>query len=448
MTVPTPRLPTSMNEAFRILARAFTACALLGTAAAAPAQGVRNGDYIVAVVNTELVTAGEVALRMARLREQAATPGGPRLPAEAELRKQVLDALIDERVLTTHARDSGVRIEEPEVDRAVQGAAAQNQLTVAQLRERLKDEGLDMPRFRTNLRDMMMVERVREREVGLRIRVSDEDIDRYLAAQAAASGRQAELNIAQILVTVPEGAGPDVVQQRRARAEQALTRLRAGENFEAVAREMSQDGNREAGGVIGLRPAERLPDAFVAAVQTLKDGEVATSLLRTGAGFHVLKLIERRQADATRITQTRARHLLLRVSPQLSADVAARRLNEYKAQIESKRRAFEELARQHSEDGSAAQGGDLGWASPGQYVPEFEEALNRLPTGGLSEPVVSRFGVHLIQVMERRETKLEAKQVREQARAVLREQKFEPAYLEWTRELRARAYVELREPPQ
>ena len=447
MTVPTPRLPTSMTEAFRFLARAFTACVLLGTVAAALAQGVRSGDYIVAVVNTELVTAGEVALRMARLREQA-TRGGPRLPAEAELRKQVLDTLIDERVLTTYARDSGVRIEEPEVDRAVQGAAAQNQLTVAQLRERLKDEGLDLPRFRTNLRDLMMVERVREREVGLRIRVSDEDIDRYLAAQGAASGRQAELNIAQILVTVPEGAAADVVQQRRARAEQALARLRAGENFEAVARELSQDGNREAGGVIGLRPAERLPDAFVAAVQTLKDGEVATSLLRTGAGFHVLKLIERRQADATRITQTRARHLLLRVSPQLSADVAARRLNEYRAQIESKRRSFEELARQHSEDGTAALGGDLGWASPGQYVPEFEEALNRLPTGGLSEPVVSRFGVHLIQVTERRETKLEAKQVREQARSILREQKFEPAYLEWTRELRARAYIELREPPQ
>ncbi len=447
MTVPTPRLPTPMTEAFRFLARAFTACVLLGTVATALAQGVRSGDYIVAVVNTELVTAGEVALRVARVREQAAR-GGPRLPAEAELRQQVLDALIDERVLTTFARDSGVRIEEPEVDRAVQGAAAQNQLTVAQLRERLKDEGLDMPRFRNNLRDLLMVERVREREVGLRIRVSDEDIDRYLAAQAAASGRQSELNIAQILVTVPEGAAPDVVQQRRARTEQALARVRAGESFETVAREMSQDGNREAGGVIGLRPAERLPDAFVAAVQTLKDGEVAASLLRTGAGFHVLKLIERRQPDATRITQTRARHLLLRVSPQLSADVASRRLNEYKAQIESKRKTFEELARQHSEDGTASLGGDLGWAGPGQYVPEFEEALNRLPTGGLSEPVVSRFGVHLIQVMERRETKLEPKQVREQARSILREQKFEPAYLEWTRELRARAYIELREPPQ
>ncbi len=447
MTVPTPRLPTPMTEAFRFLARALTACALLATVAAALAQGVRSGDYIVAVVNTELVTAGEVTLRLARLRELDAR-GGPRLPAEAELRQQVLDALIDERVLTTFARDSGVRIEEPEVDRAVQGAAAQNQLTLAQLRERLKDEGLDMPRFRNNLRDLLMVERVREREVGLRIRVSDEDIDRYLAAQAATSGRQSELNIAQILVTVPEGAAPDVVQQRRARTEQALARVRAGESFDTVAREMSQDGNREAGGVIGLRPAERLPDAFVAAVQTLKDGDVAASLLRTGAGFHVLKLIERRQPDATRITQTRARHLLLRVSPQLSADVASRRLNEYKAQIESKRKTFEELARQHSEDGTASLGGDLGWAGPGQYVPEFEEALNRLPTGGLSEPVVSRFGVHLIQVMERRETKLEPKQVREQARSILREQKFEPAYLEWTRELRARAYVELREPPQ
>jgi peptidyl-prolyl cis-trans isomerase SurA len=199
--------------------------------------------------------------------------------------------------------------------------------------------------------------------------------------------------------------------------------------------------------VLGLRPANRLPDAFVEPVRELKAGDLAPALLRTGAGFHVLKLVERRDAGAFSVTQTRARHILLRPSPQLTREAAARRLAELKRQIQSGSRSFEQLARDNSEDGSAAQGGDLGWAMPGQFVPEFEETMDKLPLGGISEPILSRFGVHLIQVVERRQQSLDAKQQREQARNVLREQKFEEAYLEWLRDLRARAYIEMREPP-
>jgi peptidyl-prolyl cis-trans isomerase SurA len=224
--------------------------------------------------------------------------------------------------------------------------------------------------------------------------------------------------------------------------------VQKGEAFAAVAKEISEDGNRENGGEIGMRPASRLPDVFVEATKSLKSGEVTSTLLRTGAGFHILKLIERRDAAAGRVTQTRARHVLLRPSAQLSAEVASKRLSDYAKQIESGARSFEDIARQYSEDGSAAAGGDLGWASPGGMVPEFEEAMNALAVGGLSAPLVSRFGVHLIQVLERREIALEPKQLREQARSVLREQRFEQAYLDWTKELRARAYVEMREPPQ
>jgi peptidyl-prolyl cis-trans isomerase SurA len=256
-----------------------------------------------------------------------------------------------------------------------------------------------------------------------------------------------ELNLAQILVTVPEGADEATVAGRRARAESALARVRRGEPFEVVARELSEDGNRERGGEIGLRVASRLPDVFVEAVRGLASGEVRPELLRSGAGFHVLKVVERRDAGTFRVTQTRARHILLRPSAQLSAEVAARRLSEYRRQIETGARSFEDIARQFSEDGSAPQGGDLGWFNPGTMVPEFEEASNRLPLGGLSQPVLSRFGVHLIQVLERREVAVDPKQLREQARAALREQKFENAYLDWARDLRARAYVEMREPP-
>jgi peptidyl-prolyl cis-trans isomerase SurA len=422
---------------------------LLAAAIPAAAQGAsapRTADYIAAIVNQELVTAGEVNQRIARVRDEAAR-NNQRLPADAELRRGVLDALIEERVIITYARDSGVRIDEAELDRAIASVATQNQVTLAQLRERLRRDGMDYARFRANVRDQMLIERVREREVQGRIRITDGEIDNFLAKQRGATSGEVEYNIAQILVSVREGASDAEVEQRRARAQSALDRVRAGEPFEAVAREMSEDANREKGGEIGLKPADRLPDLFLEAVRPMKTGDVSTTLLKSGAGFHVLKLVERRDGQAVKVTQTRVRHILLRPSPQVGAEAAARRLNELKGQIESGNKRFDELAREHSEDGSSVQGGELGWALPGTFVPEFEEAMNKVPVGGLSNPVASRFGVHLIQVMERRNVTLDSKQVREQARNALREQKFEDAYAEWVRDLRSRAYIEMREPP-
>jgi peptidyl-prolyl cis-trans isomerase SurA len=406
-----------------------------------------SGDYIVAVVNSELVTAAEVEQRIERIRV-ASTPRGGQLPPVTDpLRQQALDSLIEERVLLTYARDSGMRVDDAEIDRAVQTIAAQNKMTMAQLRDRVAADGMDFARFRSNLRDQILLERVREREVGQRTRVTDAEIDKYLADRNVAGARDIELNIAQILIPVPEGAGAEDLAQRQARAEAALARVRGGEDFAVVAREVSEDGNRARGGEIGLRPASRLPDLFVEQVRGLRPGEVSPTVLRSGAGLHVLKLLERRDSSGVRITQTRARHILLRPSPQLSADLARQRLLDMRTQIERGSSTFEGLARQFSEDASAAQGGDLGWVNPGAFVPEFEEAMNRLTVGGISQPVSSRFGIHLIEVVDRRETTLDAKQLREQARSALREQKFEEAYLEWAKELRSRAYVEMRDPP-
>jgi peptidyl-prolyl cis-trans isomerase SurA len=423
--------------------------ALLGASLAASAQerGLRNGDYIAAVVNQELVTAGEVDRRIERAQVEASR-AGLRLPPPDELRRQALDALIEERAMITSARESGMRVEDVEIDRAVQNIAQQNQISMQVLRQRLQAEGMDYGRFRANLRDQMMIERLREREVYQRIRIKDEDIDKLLADQRAAASVDAPTNIAQILVSVPDGADAATEAARRARAESALARVRGGEDFATVAREVSEDGNKAKGGELGLRPASRLPDAFIEATRPLAVGEVTPTLLRTGAGFHILKLLARQEPALGQVTQTRARHVLLRTSPQLSAEVAGRRLAEYRRQIESGARSFEDIARQYSEDGSAAAGGDLGFAAPGVMVPEFETAMNALPINGLSAPVVSRFGVHLIQVLERRDVRLEPKQLREQARNMLREQKFEQAYGDWAKELRSRAYVELREPPQ
>lgn len=429
----------------RRLGSALIAAALVAGPAHAQRSTSRTADYILAVVNQELVTAGEVQQRVERVAADAHR-NGQQLPSDDQLRREVLQQLIDERVLVTHARDTGTRVDETELDRAIGNIAAQNQLTLAQLRDRLRSEGVDFQRFRNNIRDQIMVERVREREVQSRIQISDADIDTYLRRDRGPDGQSVQYNIAQILVTVPENASEEVVAQRRAVIDAAQKRVQGGESFEAVARDVSQDSNRANGGEIGLREGSRLPELFVNAVRPLQKGEVTSAVVRSAAGFHLLKLVDKQEGST--VTQTRARHILLRTSAELTPEVAERRLRTMKRQIESGARTFEQLARDNSQDGSAAQGGELGWVSPGALVPEFEQAMNALPINGVSDPVVSRFGVHLIQVTERRQVTLDAKQLREQARNELREQKFEVAYDEWLRDLRARAYVEMREPPQ
>jgi len=433
-----------MTELQILCRRAVATGALCLAALNAAAQ---TGDYIVAVVNQELVTASELQQRLARIREDAARNRTP-LPPPSTLRKQVLDTLIDERVLVTNARESGARIDDPELDRAVANVAQQNQMTLPQLRERLRQEGISYAKFRDNIRDQLLVERVREREVVSRIKISDAEIDDLFEKRRNAAGVGAQIDLAQILVTVPENASDAVVTERRARAEAALKRVRGGEDFAAVAREVSEDSNRLTGGQIGMRPVDRLPDLFVRAAQGLNPGEIAPDLLRSGAGFHILKLLERKNNASFTIDQSRLRHILLRPSTELTPEAAARRLMQFKRDIVAGTRTFEQLARENSEDASAAQGGDLGWASPGSFVPEFEEAFGALPVGGISDPVTTRFGLHLIQVIDRRQVTLDNKQVREQARNILREQKFEAAFTEWLRDLRSRAYIEFREPPQ
>jgi peptidyl-prolyl cis-trans isomerase SurA len=443
-----------------VLALGFVASTRAQFAASAPAAeasapasvgapgraAVRAGDYIVAVVNDESVTANEVAQRSQRMREEVAQKGGP-TPTAAEIRKMALDQLVEERVLVTYARENGVKVDEAEVDRAVSNIAASNKVSSEQLRERLRQQGMDWGSFRHNIRDQITIQRIREREVISHIRVTDAEINDYIDKQRGPGGITEQVNLAQILVTVPEHADDTVVAQRKARAEEALARVSNGEPFEQVAREMSEDANKAHGGEIGARPLDRYPDLFVNAVRNLKVGAV-TPLVRSGAGFHILKVISRSQESGVKITQTRVRHIVLTPSPQMSLAQATARLRELRQAIVDGRARFEDLARQYSEDGSAAQGGDLGWISPGNLVPEFEEAMAKLPSMAVSQPVQSRYGVHLIQVLDRRDATLDPKQLREQATNVLKEGKFEAAYTEWVADLRAKAFIEYREPPQ
>ncbi len=415
-------------------------------APAAPA-GVRAADHIVVVVNSEPVTASEVRQRAAGIAQQMARQG-ERPPAAAELERDALEQLILERTQVQRARELGLKVDDAMVRQAEQSVAEQNQLSVTELHSRLREQGTSPEQFRERLRRDLLVQRVREREVEATVQVTDRDLDDHLLeVRSQASATPAEINLGHILVSVPENASPTVVAERLSRALRASEQARSGD-FAAAAREFSDAPDARAGGTMGLRPLDRYPTLFVEATQALKVGEV-TAPVRSGAGFHILKLLDRQQASAAdTVTQTHARHILLRPGPQQTTQDLLAKARDLREQATSGKADFAALARANSVDGSARDGGDLGWALPGVFVPEFENAMNDLGPGEISPPVQSRFGVHLIQVLERRQVKPSLAEQRNMVRAEVREKKLEQAYATWSRELRDRAYVEVREPRQ
>jgi peptidyl-prolyl cis-trans isomerase SurA len=409
-------------------------------------EGTRQADFVVALVNSEPITNSELQTEVKRALQQLSQQRRP-LPDKNELTRQVLERLIGDRIQLQLANQSGIRIDDAAVDLAEQNIARQNQLGVAELRRQLLADGVSASQFRAQLREQLTLTRLRERELEPRVRVTELDIDQYLReAQSNSDPATRQISLAQILVAVPDGASDAQVATLQARAEALLSRVRAGEDFNNLARAASDAPDRSNGGQLGLRTADRYPTLFVDATRALAVGEVS-ALVRSGAGFHLLKVMERQDANLppTAVTQTRSRHILLRPSAQLSEAAARDRLLAYRAQIQAGQADFAALARQHSQDGSAAQGGDLGWTSPGMFVPEFEQFMNRLAPGQVGEPLVSRFGVHLIEVLERRRVETSQREQREAVRGLLREKKLDEAYLLWAQDQRSRAYVELRE---
>jgi peptidyl-prolyl cis-trans isomerase SurA len=408
-----------------------------------------QADYIVAVVNSEPITNNEVRREVQRISQQLTQQRRP-LPDVKEITRQVLDNLINQKAQVQVARETGVRVDDAAIDLAEQNIARQNQIDVTELHRRLAQDGVVLSQFREQLRDQLSIVRLRERDVDARVRVSDLEVDQYLREQQNTSDPALqEINLAQILVAVPDSATPAQIAALQARAQRALERVRAGEDFAALVKEYSDASDTANGGQLGLRTFNRYPPLFLEATQNLAVGGVS-AIVRSGAGFHILKLIEKKSAPlpAMTVVQTRARHILLRVSPQLSEAAARAKLAEFKSRLAAGQADFAILARDNSQDGSAAQGGDLGWASPGMFVPEFENVMNQLAPGQVSDPLVSRFGVHLIQLMERRNTTLSPREQNEAIRAILREKKLEEAYITWVQDLRGRAYVEMREAPQ
>jgi peptidyl-prolyl cis-trans isomerase SurA len=417
--------------------------------AASRPVAIRSVDFIVAVVNSEPITHQEVQTLGLRLQREAQAQGRPVDAPEAK--QLALAQLINDKAQLQQARDVGIVVDEDALDQAEAGVASNNQLTREAMRQRLQQDGVALTTFREQLRNQLLLTRVREREVEARIRISDIEVEQFLQEQikAQAARAPADLNLAMILIAVPENSTEEQIKPLETQAREVARRARSGDNFAELAQTFSQTADRGAnGGALGLRPVDRYPELFVQAIAGLPVGGVS-EVLRSGAGFHVLKVLERQQAPATLMAmQTRARHILLRLTPQLTQAQALAQLSALRQDIVSGKADFAEAAKRLSQDGSAAQGGDLGWASPGMFVPEFEQTMNRLRPGQVADPIVSRFGVHLIEVTDRRDAPMSDAEQRTLARNVLREKKVDEAYVAWAEDVRGRAYVELREPVQ
>lgn len=408
-----------------------------------------RADYIVAIVNSEPITYREVIRQLVRLEQQLSRQGAA-LPGREEMARQVLEKLIDDRVLVHEAKEAGIKIDAATLDEAVLDVAKQNNLTVAQLYKQLESEGVDKDRFRQDIREEMLVNRLRERDFEARIRISDNEIEERIREEHSQStDAQMEINLAQILIGVPEQASPTLVQQLREKAESIRASLSSGADFDKLCRENSTAPDKDAGGVMGLRLTNRYPEAFVEATASLPTGGIS-SVIQTGAGFHILRLIEKKQAGlpSMSVLQTSTRHILLLAQPPKSSDEIIKEMASIRSSILNGDLKFEEAARKFSADASATTGGDLGWTSPGQFVPEFESVMNRLPQGSISEPFVSRYGVHIVQVLGRRKQTVSQAEYKNMVRQALKEKQIQERMPLWVRDLRANAYIEYRQPPE
>lgn len=419
--------------------------AITASAAAAQTNVARSieVDRVVAVVNDEAITLHELRSRLAAVERQLRGQGTP-LPPRDVFEQQLLERMIIDRVQVQFAKETGMRIADGELDAALRRIAENNRMSLADFKAALERDGIAWAKFRENIREEMTIAHLRDREVDNRIVISEGEIDNYLASAEAQGGEAQMVQLAHIIVRVPEQSTAPQLAKIRARAEQALQQIRAGEDFAKVAAVFSDAPDALTGGSMGARAADRLPSLYADAVKNLKPGETS-DLLRSPAGFHIVKLLglQGGALAVPALRQTRARHILIKVNELVSEAEARRKLVGLKERLDHGG-DFAELARLHSNDLSAAKGGDLGWLYQGDTVPDFEKAMDALKLNELSQPVQSPFGFHLIQVLERRTEEATPERRRMVARGVLRERKADEAYQDWIRQMRDRAYVEYR----
>jgi peptidyl-prolyl cis-trans isomerase SurA len=404
-------------------------------------------DRIVAIVNDEVVTYGELEYRIQLAESQLARQRIAMPPADV-LRRQILERLILDRAQLQMARETGVRVDDGTVNASIGRMAEQNGMTLDALRAKVEADGVAFSRFREDMRDEITMMRVRDREVDAKIQISEGEVDNFLQEQASISANTVEYDVAQILIGVPEIASPEYVERAQRRAEDLYAQIRAGADFARLAAGYSAAPEALQGGDLGWRTIDRLPGLFAESIRKIKPGQVAP-LVRSPVGFHILKLLGQRDAASVRISnkpiaQTHARHILLRVTDALPEEEVKHRLADLRERILKGDQDFAQLARLYSVDPSSTRGGDLGWLYPNDTVPAFESAMNALKINELSEPVQSPFGWHLIQVLERRTEESSIERKRMEARQAIRDRKSEEALQEWLRQLRDRTYVESR----
>ncbi|WP_019612497.1 peptidylprolyl isomerase [Thioalkalivibrio sp. AKL7] len=405
-------------------------------------EGDRFTDRILAVVGDDVITQRELVERMNLIAQQM-VERGTRPPDQDTLARQVMERLIVERVQLQEAERVGINIDEMTLNRAMENIARENRMTLPQLRQALMQDGVDFNAFREQIRHELTVNQLQRRQVDQRIRVSDPEIADLIASESGAIDRGVRYRIAQIMVPLPQGADASQIAEAREKAEALRQRVREGEDFATVAISESQGPQALEGGDLGWRSAGEIPGMFAREAVLMRTGEIS-EVLRSPGGFHIMKLLDREGGDQTRVQQTRVRHIL--ISPdQVRSDEDARRQAQSLYNRIRESASFEDLARANSDDpGSAAQGGTLGWVSPGELVPGFEEAMDALEPGVVSEPVESQFGWHIIEVLERREVDTSREQIRARAREILQNRKREEELELWLRRLRDEAYVEYR----
>ena len=437
------------NRFKAMVAVLFSAVLMVGVIQAAPINPTsaqrssqpQTLDRIVAVVNDGVITQNQLNSRVRSATSQLHRQK-VQLPPQEILRQQVLDQMITERALVQTAKEAGVNVDDNDLDQAMVRVAANQKMTPQQMRQTVEKDGITWPEFREEIRNQMMIARVREREVDARVSVTPGEVDNFLANQSV-SGAGEEVHLAHIVIRIPEGASPETLNKLRLKAVSIDDQAKAGKDFGQLAATYSESNDAMQGGDLGFRPLDSLPQVMSSAIANLKPGQVS-DVVRSPSGFHIVKLIARRGGGSAlpQVQQTHARHILIKVTEVTSEPEARQKINQVHSRLKSGE-DFAALAKLYSQDGSAQKGGDLGWLYPGDTVPAFDQAMNALKIGEISNPVQSQFGFHIIQVLERRTTDVSQERQRQRASNALRQRKLEEANQEWVRQVRDRAYVEM-----
>lgn len=415
-------------------------------------------DGIAAVINKEVITRSQVQKESAEVSKSLRAQNIP-LPDADTLYKQVLQRMIDEKLIFQEAEQMGIRSSQVDVNQAAEVIASRNNLSINQLQAEIEKSGMTWDHYLQGLRQEVVMDEIRQRVIDPRISISESEVDAFLksqgydpAANRVAAAPNDIVELAQILIRIPDGASPAEQATLKRKADDILAQLRQGADFSGLAAASSEGSEALQGGALGARPLEGWPDVFAKAIQQVRPGQV-TDVIRSGAGYHIIKVLNRGQSQLAAadtdmlVTQTRARHILVKFSEITSEEQAKNRIDQVAARLKQGEN-FEDLARSFSEDASAPQGGDLGWLHPGETVPAFEKAMDDLAIGQISAPVRSQFGWHIIRVDERRERNVGNEYMRMQARQMLKQQRVEPAFDDWMGQIRSQAFIDNRLDPE